>query len=291
MLFFILRALAWLPLPVLHAMGVAAGWLVYGLSPSYRRMLKANLVQADYLHFLRSTIGEAGKGLMELAFVWYASLRRISKKAKFKNWELVQSCIDRGQGIIFLTPHLGCFEMAAQLLALRVPLTVLYRPPRKPWLESLLEQSRQRSGMRLAAANLQGVRILLKTLKKKGVIGLLPDQVPQKGEGQWLNFFGKKAYTMTLPAKLQQVTGASVLLVYAQRLSWGRGYVICFEPFEIEADTSVVQQTEAVNAAMERLIAKFPAQYFWSYNRYKTPAGVASDALSKNRTAIQRKIE
>ena len=119
------------------------------------------------------------------------------------------------------------------------------------------------------------MRILLKALKTGQAIGLLPDQVPQNGEGVWAGFFGKPAYTMTLSAKLQQMSGAPLLLTYAQRLSWGRGYAIHFVPFEGTLDGTAEQQAQAINAAMEALIARCPAQYIWSYNRYKTPPGVS----------------
>ncbi len=131
--------------------------------------------------------------------------------ANIENWELAQTALESGRGVIFLTPHLGCFEIIAQAIAQRIPLVALYRPPRKAALKPLIEDARTRPNLTLAPANLSGVRTLLKTLKKGAAIGLLPDQVPQQGEGVWANFFGKPAYTMTLPAKLQQMTEAAVI--------------------------------------------------------------------------------
>jgi KDO2-lipid IV(A) lauroyltransferase len=153
-------------------------------------------------------------------------------------------------------------------------LTVLYRPPRKAALKPLIEGARARDGLMLAPANLSGVRIMLKALKKGELIGLLPDQVPQQGEGAWANFFGKSAYTMTLPAKMQTMTGAPIILTYAERLPHGRGFVVRFVAFDAILEGDATQQATTINAAMEQLIARCPAQYFWSYNRYKTPEGV-----------------
>src|SRR6185312_9603213 len=178
------------------------------------------------------------------------------------------------KGVIFLTPHLGCFEITAQAVARYTPLTVLYRPPRKSALKPLMENARARHNLELAPANLAGVRMLFKALKKNGVIGLLPDQVPQLGEGIWANFFGAPAYTMTLPAKLHQMTGAPIILTYAERLPRSRGYMMRFVPFEETLSGGAAEQAEAINAAMEKLIAHCPAQYFWSYKRYKRPSGV-----------------
>jgi KDO2-lipid IV(A) lauroyltransferase len=270
------RFFSWLPLPVLHAIGVVLGWLTYFASASYRHRLKDNISRAGYRQYLHAAIAESGKNIAELPFIWYGAPRRVLKKVTFENWDLVQKAFDAKRGILFLTPHLGCFEVTAQAMATHTPLTVMYRPPRKAALKPLVEGARIRPNLSLAPANLTGVRILLKTLKKNGVIGILPDQVPQEGEGVWANFFGKPAYTMTLPAKMHQMTDAPIILTYAERLPFGKGYVMRFVPFDQPLGETLEQQTAAINAAMERLISSCPAQYFWSYNRYKTPPGVSA---------------
>ncbi len=275
MLVVIFRILSIFPLPFLHALGAAMGWLVYWLSPSYKRRLRANLAQAGYDAHWKQAVSEAGKAAIELAFVWCAKPERVARHAMVENWELVQEKLDAGRGIVFLTPHLGCFEMTAQQIALKTALTVMYRPPRKDALRPLVEGARARHNLHLAPANLSGVRILAKTLKGGQPIGLLPDQVPQEGEGVWAPFFGRNAYTMTLPAKLAQLGKADILLVYAERRPGGAGYIVRFVPFDGDLTGSAADQAAAINRAMEQLIARAPSQYFWSYNRYKQPEGVA----------------
>ncbi len=174
-----------------------------------------------------------------------------------------------------MTPHLGCFELSGKSIALRTKMTALYRPPRKEVLKPLIEDARTSSGMLLAPANLSGVRALAKALKKGEAIGLLPDQVPQEGEGVWADFFGQAAYTMTLSAKLAAMTGAPIILTYAERLPFGRGVVQRFVPFDESLEGDAAFQARAINRAMEKLIEKAPTQYFWSYHRYKRPDGVA----------------
>jgi KDO2-lipid IV(A) lauroyltransferase len=276
MLVILFRVLSILPLRFLHGLGAALGWVVYAASPAYRRRLKSNLECAGYGAHLHSAVAEAGKAIVELAFVWCASPERVGRHASVENWEVVQHVLDAGRGIVFLTPHLGCFEMTAQQIALHTALTVMYRPPRKSALKPLVEGARARHNLHLAPATLAGVRILAKTLKKGEPIGLLPDQVPQEGEGVWAPFFGRNAYTMTLPAKLAQLGRADIILVYAERLPAGRGFVVRFVPFDGELSGSPAEQASAINRAMEQLIARCPAQYFWSYNRYKQPEGVAA---------------
>jgi KDO2-lipid IV(A) lauroyltransferase len=276
MLVFLFRFLSVFPLPVLHALGAALGWLVYLISPSYRRRLRSNLELAGYGAHLRSAVAESGKAIVELPFVWCAPQERVTRHVTMENWELVQRQLDSGRGIVFLTPHLGCFELTAQQVSLRQELTVMYRPPRKSALKPLVEGARARQNMHLAPANLSGVRMLVKALRGGQPVGVLPDQVPQEGEGVWAPFFGRPAYTMTLPAKLAQLGKADILLTYAERLPGGRGYVIRFVPFEGELSGTATEQAASINRAMEALIARCPSQYFWSYNRYKRPQGVAA---------------
>ncbi len=255
-------------------MGAALGWLVYLSSPSYRRRMRDNMAQAGYSQHLSAAIAEAGKSIVELPFIWCARPERVSRHATDENWAIVQAELDAGRGIVFLTPHLGCFEIVAQEIALRTELMVMYRPPKKAALKPLIEGARARDNLLLAPANMSGVRMLAKCLKKGKPIGLLPDQVPQEGEGVWASFFGRAAYTMTLPAKLAQLGDATIIVTYAERLPGGKGYVIRFVPFDGTLDGSAAEQAQAINHAMERLIARSPTQYFWSYNRYKVPAGI-----------------
>ena len=262
MLVIFFRLLSHLPLSALHAIGIVAGWTVYRFSAAYRLRLQDNLTRAGLRTQLSAAVRESGKNIFELPFIWCASPEKVLATARVEGWSVVQDAMDQGRGIIFLTPHLGCFEIIAQVIASRMPLTALYRPPRQSLLKPLIEGARRRPNLILAPANLRGVRLLLKTLKAGGAIGLLPDQVPQNGEGVWADFFGKPAYTMTLPAKLQQMTNAPMVMSYAERLPSGAGFVVRFAAFDAVTTSDLQQQTEAINHAMEALIRQCPAQYF-----------------------------
>jgi Kdo2-lipid IVA lauroyltransferase/acyltransferase len=274
MLVLLFRLLSTLPLPALHFLGSALGWATYLASPSYRRRLRGNLAHAGYGQHLHAAIAESGKAIIELAFVWCARPERVARLVTEENIELIDGPLAQGRGIVFLTPHLGCFEITAQQIAKRTRLTVMYRPPKKAALKPLIEGARARDNLHLAPANLSGVRILAKCLKRGEPVGVLPDQVPQEGEGVWAPFFGRSAYTMTLPAKLAQLGKADIILVYAERRPRGLGYIVRFVPFAASLEGTPAEQAAAINLAMEQLIARCPAQYFWSYNRYKQPEGV-----------------
>jgi KDO2-lipid IV(A) lauroyltransferase len=192
--------------------------------------------------------------------------------------EIIEQAHQRGRGIVFLTPHMGCFEVTAQAYAECYggghPITVLYRPARKPWLRNLIDTARARPGLATAPATLAGVRQMMRALRRGEAVGLLPDQVPPEDMGVWAPFFGKPAYTMTLAGRLAQQTGASVLLAWGERLPRGRGYVVRFSAFDEPLPESLEAQAEsaaAINRAMERLILQRPQQYLWGYDRYKAP--------------------
>lgn len=276
MLLLLFRMLSVLPLPVLHAIGAVLGRIVYQLSPSYRKRLQENLARAGHSGHLKQAIVEAGKGAMELPFLWCASEKRVMAKVHTEDWEIARASIDSGRGALFLTPHLGCFEVIPQSVSQHVPVIVMYRPPRKAALKPLVEQARAKARLALAPASMAGVRMLLKSLRQGGAVGLLPDQVPQQGEGVWAPFFGKPAYTMTLPGRLLQMTGCDLILCWAERLPRGRGWQIRYQRHQAPLGASAEEQATAINAEMEKLIACCPSQYFWSYNRYKAPRGAVA---------------
>jgi len=90
-------------------------------------------------------------------------------------------------------------------------------------------------------------------------------------------FFWPPRYTMTLAGRLAESSDATVLIAYSERLPHGQGYVIHVEPLALDFSAPVPQQ---VNAALERVIRACPAQYLWSYNRYKIPRGVDAPATT-----------
>ncbi len=271
---FIFRVLSLLPLSVLHTLGGGLGRLTYWLSPTYRRHLRENLAQAGLDPSLRGAVAaEAGRQMLELSRIWMRTLEEaIAQVVEVVGWEYVAAAHQSGKGIVFLTPHLGCFEITAQYLSAHFPITVLYRPPKRTSLQQLIEMGRQRAQLHLAPADLTGVRSLIKALKRGQAIGLLPDQAPKTGEGVWLDFFGRPAYTMTLAARLTE-TGAATLMTWGERLPGGRGYRVHFSPLQVALEGNTIERAQRINHEVEHLVHQCPTQYLWGYNRYKRPGG------------------
>ncbi len=270
------RLTARLPLPLAHRAGALAGWLIYLLSPRFRKYLRGNLAQAGYADtaLARSAVAETGKTVFELPAIWLrAHADAASLVTEVQGWENIETAMRAGKGLILLTPHLGCWEVSAQYFSRFYRLTVLYRPPKVRSLQPLMLAGRTRELLSSVPADVSGVRALYRALKRGEAIGMLPDQVPGVGEGEWAPFFDRPAYTMTLAMRMAHSTAAPILMAYAERLRRGRGFRIHIEPLPeaLPAETPA----RRMNRALEALIRRCPQQYLWAYNRYKVPAGVS----------------
>ncbi len=272
-MFILIRLLSRCPLWLLHGAGWLLGYLSYFFSRDYRQRFHTHIQQAGFGWRVRlGAIGQAGCSVLESPRLWFGA----PVPVQWDGQEVVQAAYASGRGVIFLTPHLGCFEVtapsAAALFGARYgPMTVLYRPARQAWLASMLQASRSRQGMLTVPTNLQGVRKLLKALRKGEAVGLLPDQVPPLGMGIWSPAWGRPAYTMTLAGKLVLQTGADVVVAWGERLPLGRGYRIHARKLEVDMQANLESMVAHINSAMEGLVRQRPSQYLWGYERYKQP--------------------
>ena len=277
----LLKLLARLPLPVLHGVGFVLGWLVYWAPGRHSGRLRNNVFASgvctpgrDCNHLLRQSISEGGKAIMELLPLWLGAEKTVLKLVKkTSGWEQIDAARAAGKGVILVAPHIGCFEIIGQYFGSLHPFTIMYKPSPQPLLDALMLAGRQRSQTKLVPTDMSGVRALLAALKRREGIGILPDQVASSGDGVWAPFFGRPAYTPTLAASLQRKTGAAVFFIAAERLSWGRGYHLYAFPFDDPLPADKTAAAVRINQGVEDVVRRFPAQYMWSYNRYKRPAG------------------
>lgn len=278
---FLFKLLARLPLPLLHGLGIALGWLVYWAPGRHSGRMRGNLFDSglcqpgrDCKRLLRQTVGESGKAIVELLPVWLRPYDKVVKLVRgTRGWEHIDAARAAGQGIILIGPHVGCFEIINLYYASLHPFTAMYKPPRKQVLAALMLAGRQRGQATLVPTDLSGVRAQLAALKRREAIGILPDQVATGGDGVWAPFFGRLAYTPTLVASLQRKTGAAAFFVAAERLSWGRGYDIHVVPLDTPLPEDKSAAAALINRGVEDIVRRFPAQYLWSYNRHKRPGG------------------
>ena len=274
----LLRLVGRLPLPALHRLGACLGWALLHTPNPVRRKAQASLSMAITLfrgetrqQLLRASLLEAGKSVFEICRVWSADPHQaLGMIREVRGGELFDNALAAGRGLIIAAPHLGCWELLNFWLASRTPLAIAYRPPRQAAIEPLL--TRVRGGVaveQVRADGPAGVRRLYRRLLDGGVVGILPDQQPKLGEGEFAPFFGTPALTMVLLSRLAQRTGATVLFGFAERLPRGAGYRLHFlaAPDGI-ADARLAAAVAALNRGVEECVRLAPAQYQWHYKRY-----------------------
>ena len=262
-----------IPLFFIQLIGVLIGHLFNFLNLRSRDILVDNLTnsniysnKSDLKRAINTNIGETGKTILEAFAIWTSKEKRILGWIKeVKGLDAIEKAQKNKKGIIFLTPHLGCYEITSIYYGSKFPLTVLYRPPRQKWLINLIKKGRQKGFQTLAPTDRSGVKKILSALKKNEAIGILPDQAANKGEGEWVDFFGRPAYTMVLVSKLVNKTGANVIMTFGERLGNGKGFKIHFETIDPDA----VSTPSKLNKLLEREIRKAPTQYLWNYDKHK----------------------
>ncbi len=286
-----------LPLRVLHAAGALLGsayWIARGRE---RRITEINLrllktcngartgqrtidgnESADLLASLdaRTVLRETGRSVTEIAKVWRGDpARALDLVREVRGLEHFDAALAAGRGLIVAAPHLGCWELLNYWLAARTPLAIVYRPPRNPDVEPFLRAARGTVDVEQVRAEGAGVRTLYRRLAAGGVVGILPDQQPKQGEGEFAPFFGIEALTMVLVPRLAERTGAAVLYAFAERLPRGEGFRIHVLPApEGVADRDLRIACTALNAGVEACVRLAPMQYQWHYKRYsKRPPG------------------
>jgi len=276
-LYRLLRLAGHLPLRWLHGIGAAFGWLVWRVHGPARARAQASLSLAltqigteKRQTLVRQSLLESGKSLLEVAKIWNGDLpAALALVREVRGVELFEQALAADHGLIIAAPHLGCWELLNLWLCGRTPITILYRPPRQAALESLLVRARGALAAEQVRADGVGVRKLYKRLSAGGVVGILPDQQPKQGEGEFAPFFDTPALTMVLLPRLAQRTGAQVLFAFAERLPRGAGYRIHFQPAPAGiAAEHLPTAVAALNRGVENCVRLVPEQYQWAYKRY-----------------------
>jgi KDO2-lipid IV(A) lauroyltransferase len=284
----LLHFFALLPLPLVHRIAI---WL--GKNLAKRPKLRITRVTRIHIHLcfphlskeaqtdlIEQSLIETCKTFSELGALWLWPVERVLQLVReVNNEEYIQQALQQSKGVILLTPHFGAWELAALYISSRYQLTGLYRPPKLAGLQNLIITARERAGGRLMPTDKSGVRALYQTLRRGNVAGILPDQVPSEaGSGVFAPFFGIPTYTILLVSRLARKTGAPVIFTYAERLPQEHGFRMHFlpAPAEIAADDLEIACT-ALNRGIEQCIQNCPAQYQWSYKRFKRrPENMAS---------------
>ena len=270
-----LNAIAALPLALVQAFGAFLGILAFVGSKQYRSLFHPQyqaVVASHHLPFrLWSAIRASGMLFSDSLWIW-RNPQKALQLVEVQDWALVEGAINEGHGLVMLTPHLGGFEIIPRVLAQHFPATILYRPSRQEWLNEVVEEGRAYPNMHFVPTNLHGVRQMTRALTRGEAIGILPDQVPSGGEGVWVPFFGRPAYTTPLPARLANRNNTPVVMFTAKRKGIGKGWLMQATRLAPLSEDAALAASE-LNIAIENAILKAPEQFIWAYNRYKHPSG------------------
>ncbi len=233
------------------------------LSESERQLLGKRSVSSTF-----QTITESGP-----AWLWDKE-KVLDHVHEVEGLELLQEIMTNGKGAIIIAPHIGNWEVFGLYLNCCGcgQSSQLYQAPRDRKLDKLIFNARSRAGATMVATDNRGVASLLKSLKSGEIVAILPDQVPNDAGGEFAPFFGKQVLTMTLVSRLIQKTGASALVGMAVKYQAENrhGWKIIFSrPDDNIYAEHMPESLQGLNASVEAVVRKYPAEYQWEYKRFK----------------------
>ena len=266
-----------LPWPWLRALADGLAWAWRRLDARESQVARRNLrlaypellpSQRDELHcrVLRTTARQALETLRFWTHPHAANLARLRER---HGEALYDAALASGKGVIVAAPHFGNWELLNQWLSSRGPIAIVYNPPDSAIGDAFLLRVRGADNIHQVRAEGPAVRQLWKVLKGGGGVGILPDQQPKLGDGEFAPFFDVQALTMTLVSRLAERTGATVLFAWCERTSADLEFALHVEAApEGIADADPVVAAGVLNGMVERIARRDPAQYQWTYKRY-----------------------
>ena len=266
-----------LPWPWLRALADAMAWLWRRLDARESQVARCNLRLA-YPELLPSQRAELHRGVLRttarqaletLRFWTHPPADNLLQLRERHGEALYDAALASGKGVIVVAPHFGNWELLNQWLSSRGPIAIVYAPPESAVGDAFLLRARSADNIRQVRAEGPAVRQLWKVLKGGGAVGILPDQQPKLGDGEFAPFFGVQALTMTLVSRLAERTRATVLFAWCERSSADLEFALHVQaaPAGI-ADADPRVAVAALNGMVERIARRDPAQYQWTYKRY-----------------------
>jgi Kdo2-lipid IVA lauroyltransferase/acyltransferase len=276
----LLWCVARLPRRAFHACGTALGQLFWVTRDRKRKVVEANLRlacpnpdQEARRRLAHGAVRETGVALIEVFGIWTRPRRTLASVREVCGQGLFDAALATKRGLILCAPHLGSWEVANYWIGARTPFATFYTQPRYAQAEVLLRRLREGGASIQFPIDDTGVRRVFRHISGGGVVSIMPDHVPRAG-GVVAPFFGVPALTMTLLPRLARRTGATVLMLFVERLPRGAGFRIHFrEPPTAILDADPLVACTALNAAVESCVRHAFTQYQWNYKRFKGRPG------------------
>lgn len=272
----VVRALGSSPLWLLHGLGSFIGTVLSWVPSKPRRLTRWHLRHClpeldarSRARLERASLQHMFKAVLEAPAFWFGDRQRLDRwLADEAAIQQLQALRDEGRGVIWLCPHLGAWELSGLFCSAHGAMTSLYKPQKDATVDRIMYDGRTRLGASLVPTDSGGVKALLTALRRKEMIGILPDHDPPKGSGVFAPLFGMTAHTTELVSKLAARSGAPVWFCIAERLPRGRGYRFHLTPAPADV-ADPVHGAAALNRGVEDAVRRMPEQYWWAYERYR----------------------
>jgi len=269
-----MRLGAWLPLPLLVAVGGLVGEVLYLLAFERRRVARINLRIAypdagpsAIRRMTRTCFRSVSTGIFEIGLVWWAP-RRVIDMTELRGLQHLDNARQAGQGAMLLTAHFTCIEVGLPVLAAHTTLQAMYKRPRNALMDAFME--RHRGKFTAIIAGHHAPIGLIRGLKRGHAMWYAPDQDFGGKDTVFVPLFGVDATALTAPARIAAMSGVPVMPCCIERRPWGRGYVLTIQPPLPDFPTGHDERDAlTVNRATEALIRENPGQYLWVHKRYK----------------------
>jgi len=283
-------ALAWtivkvvgaLPRPLARAAAIALAWTVYLLHLRLRRVGMRNLALAfpdktgrERARILRGVFTSFGRQLAEVCRFPKYTRENVGKVVVYDGFENFERAFARGKGVLFLTAHLGAWELSAFAHSLHGhPLHIVMRPLDNVYLDRLTRRYRTLHGNTTVDKD-DFVRGLLSAMKAGETVGILMDTNMTPPQGVFVDFFGIPACTASGLARIALRTGAAVVPGFTVWDPALRKYRLRFDP-AVELvrtgndDADVVANTARFTKIIEDYVRRYPDQWLWVHRRWKT---------------------
>ncbi len=224
---------------------------------------RERLVRDSFEHYICAVL-ETGRN-------WYWPMDRLLALCEAtEGREILESALAADRGLLVLAPHFGAWECLGLCLQTTCDMAILYKRPSHAGFARALLKHRGRAGGQMVAASPAGLRQLVSHLRDGKCAGVLPDQEPSVGQGRFAPFFGVPALTGVLAPRLAQKTRSRMLFAVCERRPAGRFRIHVLEADDAVYSDDIDTAVAAINRGVERCIAIDPAQYLWSYKRFRS---------------------
>jgi len=272
-----LRTVALLPLPLIWFIGGVLGTLLYFIMSGRRHITLTNIrrcfpehTTAAHRRLAHAHFRAFTQAALATPIAWWGSARRLKRLVRMPGQEHLERVLAEKKPVILLVAHFVAIEIGGVALAPDHFVIDLYKRPKNRFFDYLIRARRRRFGGLLVERR-EGIKPVIRGIKKGGVFFYLSDQDQGRDGAVFAPFFGIPAATLTALSRLAQLTGAVVIPAHAKQLPWGKGYELIFDPpLENFPTNDVLIDTTRMNKIIEDTVRKMPEQYFWSHRRFKT---------------------